>query len=229
MRQSTVELRSSYAHTLEDRNNLLDKLRKDIPMTSEEKEASWVCLSDLATCVSRRHFKKKQWTFPKYWWVPVSKYNQSAYDKHTDRMLIILEFMRCYQHLDMNLVISRLKSRITWIELILEAKTLGLNLELGDVAKASTKTLIRDIITGYRIHKLIGLDQPINEVIVYYAYETYKKTGHFPSYQRIKVFTERYYNFTLGKELCSPKLECDLPENVFSQIVDEVFSEHDDG
>lgn len=218
MPKQAGQLRREYALKLDERNSLLDKLRKDIPMTRSEKEAAWVVLSDLANCLSRRHYKKRQWTLKDSWYLPPDQWNQDNYDRHTDRMLIILEFMKGYNDLDMNLVISRLKTRVTWIELCLEARYLGINLELGDVAKAHTKPTIRDIIHASRLHKKIGITKPISEVTTQYAYETYKTTGRFPTFQRLALFTSRYFKYAASKRICTPTFESDLPENVFETL-----------
>ena len=211
------ELRREYAYKLEDRNELLDKLRSGSSMTREEREASWVALSDLASCLSRKHYGRKQWCPKDTWYLPPNPHEEKEYAKHTERMLVILEFMKAYPD-DINLVISRLKARVTWIELVVEARSLGISLELGDVKKAHTQPTIRDIVTASRIHKKIGLDKPIKEVINEYAYINYKATGKFPTYQRLSLLASRYYQYTQSKSITTAVLSADLPESFFESI-----------
>lgn len=217
IKQASV-LRDEYAYLLNDRNELLDKLRRGLPMKREERDAAWVVLSDLATCLARRHYKRKQWSPRDSWYLPPDSWNEDNYSKHTERMLIILEFMKGYNNLDMNLVISRLKTRSTWIELCLEARVLGINLDLGAVHKAHTKPVIRDIVHATRLHKKIGLDKPLKEVATYYAYETYKATKRFPTFKRLSLFISRYFKYTSSKRVTTPTFEADLPESVFETL-----------
>lgn len=212
------ELRQEYAFMLEDRNELLDKLRSGSFMSKDEKNAAWVCLSDLASCLAKRHYKRKQWCPKEAWYLPPSSYDEQNYDKHTERMMIVLDFLKGYPNDEINLVISRLKARVTWVELVLEAKTLGINLELGDVKHAHTQPAIRDIVTASRIHKQIGTDNTLKEVVERYAYITYKTTGKFPTYRRLSLFASRYYQYQQSKSVTSATLSTDLPEGFLENV-----------
>lgn len=219
MNKLAKELRKEYAYKLEDRNELLNKLRFSSSMTREERDASWVSLSDLASCLARKHYKKAQWKPREAWWIPPnSSHEEREYAKHTERMLVILEFLKAYPDTDINLVISRLKARVTWVELVIEARSLGISLELGDVKHSHTQPTIRDIVTMSKIHKQMGLDKTLKEVIEHYAYITYKKTNKFPTYERLSVLTNRYYQYTQSKSITTAVLSTDLPENFLENI-----------
>lgn len=213
-------LRKEYANKLEDRNRLLDKLRLSSNCwLKDEKNASWIALSDLASCLARKHYGRKQWKPREAWWVPPnSTHEEKEYGKHLERMLVILEFLKAYPDTDINLVIARLKARVTWIELVIEARSLGISLELGDVKHSHTQPTIRDIVTMSKIHKQIGLDKTLKEVIEHYAYITYKKTQKFPTYERLSVLANRYFKYTQGKALTTAVLSTDLPENFLENI-----------
>ena len=214
-----MELRGEYAHNLEDRNELLDLLRSgNSSMTKEQRDAAWVCLSDLASCLARRHYGRKQWSPKNAWFVAPNSYEEKDYYKHTERMLVVLDFLKGYPDDDINLVIARLKARVTWIELVLEAKSLGINLELGSVKHAHTQPTIRDIVTASRIHKEIGHDKTLKEVVVHYAYITYKATSRFPTYRRLSVFASRYYQYQQSKSATSATLSAELPEGFLENI-----------
>ncbi len=133
-------------------------------------------------------------------------------------MMVVLEFLKGYPDDEINLVIARLKARVTWVELVLEAKTLGINLELGDVKKAHTQPAIRDIVTASRIHKQIGTDKTLKEVVEHYAYITYKATGKFPTYRRLSLFVSRYHQYQQSKSVTSATLSTDLPEGFLENI-----------
>jgi len=161
------ELRKEYAFKLEDRNKLLDKLRSGSFMSKEEKDAAWVCLSDLASCLAKRHYKRKQWCPKEAWYLPPNSYEEQDYYKHTERMLVVLDFLKGYPDDEINLVIARLKARVTWVELVLEATTLGINLELGSVKHAHTQPTIRDIVVASRIHGSLLGHRPRHEPLVF--------------------------------------------------------------
>lgn len=212
------ELRKEYAFKLEDRNELLDKLRSSSSMTKDEKDAAWVCLSDLASCLAKRHYRRKQWCPKEAWYQPPNSYEEQDYYKHTERMMVVLEFLKGYLDDDINLVIARLKARVTWVELVLEARSLGINLELGDVKHAHTQPAIRDIVTASRIHKQIGLEKSLKEVVEHYAYTVYKTSNKFPTYQRLALFLSRYYQYQQSKSITTATLASDLPENFIENI-----------
>jgi hypothetical protein len=137
--------------------------------------------------------------------------------------MLILEFLKEYKHLPVQLCVSRIKRRFTWLELLLDTRLLGINLDLGcSISRAATKCLVRDIIKGLSIQRSL-VNPTVREVTIEYAYQLTKKTGRFPTYHRLEVFSERYSKYVESVKYASPQLESELPDGMFQQ-----FSTDDD-
>lgn len=220
------ELRDKYLITKQDVFDLIDLYRRDLLKGEEELQAAWVATSDLVHSVSKKHYKRRQSYgkhspgSPRQWYTPIQSNNCRDYDRHINRMLMFLQF--CKENIDVNmpLTVARYQHRFMWLELIHETKSHGINLGIDDLSlsRQANTNIVRDLVTMLRLHRQIGFTKSVREVIEEFAYEYTKKNNKYPTIERLEVLANRYFKYIEARRFATPKLESDLPSDVFDRL-----------
>lgn len=206
--------------TVQDTYNLIDRYVKHDIISEEELQASWLACNDIVSRISRKHFYKRQSYGSVQWYSQVQGKSIKQYDRHTERVMMFIQFLT--ENIDdpVPLNIDRYTKRFMWIEFLLTCKCYGINLGLGHLplTKQANTNLVRDTVTMLRIHRDIGFDKSVDEVIVQYAYEQVKKYNKFPTLAKLNLLAERYVHYIECRRVTNPVLASELPEDLFERI-----------
>lgn len=220
MKRSNTYLRSKYMKEVQDTYALIERYIKHEIYNEEELQASWLAINDVVLRISRRHFQKRQGYGAKEWHTFAEGRAVKQYDRHTDRMMMFIQFMT--ENIDDStaLNIERYKCRFMWLEFLLTCKTYGiaLGLEHLPLTKQANTNLVRDTVNMLRIHRDIGFDKSVDEVLIIYAVESVKKHNKFPTLQKLVLLASRYTSYIECRRATNPILASEMPEDIFDKL-----------
>lgn len=230
MQKTNSFLRSKYMREVQDTYALIDRYIKHTIKSEEELQAAWLAVNDVVLRISRRHFQKRQGYGAKQWYSTVEGRAVKNYDRHTDRMMMFIQFMTENIDDSIALNIERYKCRFMWLEFLLTCKSYGiaLGLEHLPLTKQANTNLVRDTVTMLRIHRDIGFEKSVDQVLVVYAVEAVKKHGKFPTLAKLILLASRYTSYLECRRATNPILASELPEGMFDRLEAPTQEEHDD-
>ena len=123
--------------TVQDTYSLLDRYVKHQIVSEQELQASWLACNDVVLRISRRHYSKRQGYGSTQWYSQVQGRSIKQYDRHTERVLMFIQFLT--ENIDdpIPLNIDRYTKRFMWLEFLLTCRCYGINLGLDHLTLIS--------------------------------------------------------------------------------------------
>lgn len=151
--KSSEWLREHIFPTAFESEILLDAMRFGWGMTELERQAVWVLLSDTVYSAAKRHYKQAQVygsrrDKPREWYDlpnPDSTYvdrAQKGFDAHTERILILVEFLQAYPDRSAGWCVVAWKRRFAQFEELRHFRTLGIHIDVKDVQKREVRDAV---------------------------------------------------------------------------------------
>lgn len=222
-------LRGKYMKKVQDTYELIGRYIKHELRNEEELQAAWLACNDVVLRISRRHFQKRQSFGAVQWYSHIEGKAVKNYDRHIERMTMFIQFLTENIEDSVALNIERYTRRFMWLEFLLTCRCYGIALGIDHLplTKQANTNLVRDTVTMLRIHRDIGFDKPVDEVLVEYAVEMVRKHNKYPTLSKLILLNSRYNSYLECRRLTNPILASDLPEGYFDKIPDKEEDTYD--
>jgi len=208
--------RLRYFNTLEEAEALIERWRRGVRQSRNERDAVWVWASETVHRLSRNHYKRQQNTSRWQWWQLHGI--EAEHDAHNERAIALLGMLTAPQHANRSAVwvIAAYRRRFAQIEALHQLRDLGVGMT-DDGQKLHEQSI--PVITWVYCSKLErniearGLDIT-NDSIYDEWVRTEKHYKRSPSDRRYANFLRKYAWYQELRELAhrKPYQPDDTPE-----------------
>lgn len=153
--KGSKQLREEYLATLQQKQVLLEKFRNRQHLSAEERQAVWVCISDIVYSKAKMHYKAAQPYGRSVHgrsreWYEVDP-THPGYELHVQRMELFIEFLRRRSDKSVGWVVSTWKRRFHQFEGLRELRGLGIKYKTDGTLISEQSAIVRDYIIFSRI------------------------------------------------------------------------------
>jgi len=196
-------IRKRYLQTTFDNEVLLDLLRFRGSITEYERQACWVLLSDLCYSRAKSHYKQTQATGTytpnrcRNWFEmpnPKDFYGNRGYTKHTDRMMLLLEFLDSRLDKSVGWCIVSWKRRFAQFEELLYLRGLGIHIP---VERVQCKEVRGSILFGRLIRSSGVSFEPVYNRVLRAWTEEQELMGNTITPRRLSGFVKRWQAYDM--------------------------------
>lgn len=204
-RKSNKWLRKNIFPTVLHSEKLLDRLRFGDRLSEVERQAVWVLLSDTAYSAAKKHYGQAQVyggklrDRPREWYElpdPDRTYDGEAlkyYEAHTDRMLVLVEWLKSRKDMSAGWCIVAWKRRFSQFEELRHFRSIGIHIDVKDVQKRE----IRDAVFINQLSRRCKLSGQSDNNTLYKAWlQGEEEAGRKVTPKRVENFFKRldHYN-----------------------------------
>lgn len=211
MYKGSKQLRKEYAPTIAAKTRLLERFREGCPMTAEERQAVWLCLSDEVYSKAKKHYKSPQPYGPSIAgrareWFEIDP-THPGWETHLQRIELLVEFIKRRSDKSIGWVISTWKRRFHQFEGLRQLRLIGVKYKEDGSLISEQSAIVRDYIMFSRLSRAIESrgETPTSRLLMSQWLQEQFNSGRNVTQQRLFNAMRKLEEYEFLKNLATPK------------------------